>query len=158
MEQGNVYLRAGAWLSAAALVIGCSSSSTASAGDPSSAARDSGQADLATDAGGGGGDASPPDYQALAKECAPWSGQVRERCCAQNLAEGVQALHLAQQDCVCGPCVSACNYQECTMLQSSVTACQSCIDSTLAGSCASKAAAACAANPACAAYEACLAQ
>jgi len=140
----------------AALLAACSSSSAG--GDPLSSGADAGRGEPGADAGNPGTDAASPDYPALEAQCAGSAGPVLMHCCEMVIPGGVQALHLAQEDCACGPCASACDDQACTALQSPVQACQSCIDGALGGSCASQVSAACAANPACAAYEACLAQ
>ncbi len=156
MDQTHAHRFLGA-IVGAALLAACSSSSSAGAGDPLSTGGDAGRGEPGMDAGSSGIDAASPDYAALEKQCAGSIGPVLLHCCAMIIPEGVQVLHLAQEDCACGPCASTCDYQECTNLQSPVQACQSCIDGALNG-CASQVSAACAANPACAAYQACLAQ
>jgi hypothetical protein len=157
----------GAAVLAALVMVACSSSSSTSSsnggessGDGGRAAQDQDGASSGSSGGSSGYDAAV-DYDAAVAACAaPYLAQMqRTACCEQGIPRGYLALHVAEQDCLCGssgPCTSACNYQDCMSLQASTPTCQSCLDTNLAGSCKATVSAACAGDPGCVAYQACV--
>jgi len=143
----------------ACLAIACSSSS---ASPPASSTADSGAQDDGAAKPFQGGDAAASDEDAAVATCEssfPANQTGRVQCCQQALPGGYSALVIAKSHCVCaagGPCVVVCNYSECSQVSGQSEACRSCLETSLAGACASQIAAACASDPRCAAYEACV--
>jgi hypothetical protein len=147
------------------LLVACSSSSS-NGGDPGDGAGDGGRVtsnqDSGSEGGSSGGSAydAAVDYDADIAACASSAaGAQRVACCETQIPRGYFTQQLAEQACLCGsngPCTSACDQQYCASLQSSTPACESCVETNLAGSCRSAVAMACAADPGCVAYQACV--
>jgi hypothetical protein len=153
--------RQGAVVLAALVLVACSSSSATGSSLGGESSGDSGLALMQDGARSGANtEDAAVDYDAAVAACASSASPAdRVACCEQQIPRGYLTLHVAEQGCLCGsngPCLSACNYQDCTSLEGSTPTCQSCLDTNLAGSCKSTVATACAADPGCVAYEECV--
>ncbi len=157
------FARGSAIVFSALVVVACSSSSSTSSVGGGESSGDGGRSSLSQDGSSAGSSSNADaavDYDAAIAACAPYSSEVeRQACCEQQVPRGYLALHVAEQDCVCGssgPCLGVCNYQDCASLQASTTTCLSCLQTNLEGSCKATVASACASDPGCVAYRACV--